>query len=159
MMMVQKVPLTHKGFQNLQDELKKLKDERPHIRNALEEARKLGDFSENAELDAARDRQGFVEGRIKELEDKIARADVIDITKMSGTQIRFGATVTLFDEDSEDILTYQIVGDEEADIKAGLLSISSPLSRALIGKNKGESCEIRTPRGQKYYEIRDVLYA
>lgn len=157
---MEKLPTTAEGLQQLKDELKHLKNvERHAVIKAISEAREHGDLSENAEYHAARERQGFIEGRIKELEDKVARADVIDISKLSGTDIKFGATVTLVDEETEEKMTYQIVGVDEADIKKGLLSISSPLARALIGKSVGDTCDITTPgRGHKSYEIIEVLY-
>lgn len=152
--------MTAGGLQRLQEELKVLKGvERHAVIKAISEAREHGDLSENAEYHAARERQGFIEGRIKELENKIARAEVIDISKLSGKVIKFGATVTLSDEDTSDKMTYQIVGIDEADVKKGLLSISSPLARALIGKTVGDSCDIVTPKqGHKFYEIIDVVY-
>ena len=152
-------PMTTEGFQKLQAELTHLKTvERHAVIKAISEAREHGDLSENAEYHAARERQGFIEGRIKELEDKIARAEVIDINSLSGQSIAFGATVTLNDEETGEEITYQIVGADEADIKQGLLSIQSPLARALIGKAKGDSCDINTPKGQKSYEIIGVSY-
>lgn len=157
---MEKLPMTAGGLQRLQEELKVLKGvERHAVIKAISEAREHGDLSENAEYHAARERQGFIEGRIKELENKIARAEVIDISKLSGKVIKFGATVTLSDEDTSDKMTYQIVGIDEADVKKGLLSISSPLARALIGKTVGDSCDIVTPKqGHKFYEIIDVVY-
>lgn len=155
-----KLPITANGLSRLQDELKHLKNvERQAVIKAIAEAREHGDLSENAEYHSARERQGFIEGRIKELEDKIARADVIDVSKLSGNDIKFGASVTLVDEDNDQEMTYQIVGIDEADIKKGLLSISSPLARALIGKSLGDSCEVTTPgNGHKSYEILKVSY-
>lgn len=155
-----KLPMTAHGLQKLQDELKHLKNvERHDIIKAISEAREHGDLSENAEYHAAREQQGFIEGRIKELEDKIARAEVIDISKLSGKDIKFGAKVTLIDDDTEEKFTYQIVGIDEADITKGLLSIGSPLARALIGKSVGETCDITTPgKGYKSYEILEVVY-
>lgn len=152
--------MTAVGLRNLQEELKYLKNvERNAVIKAISEAREHGDLSENAEYHAARERQGFIEGRIKELEDKIARAEVIDISKLSGKDIKFGATVTLVEDESGDQHTYQIVGVDEADIKKGLISIISPLARALIGKNEGDSCDITTPgKGHKSYEILEVVY-
>ena len=157
---MQKFPMTPNGFKKLQDELKHLKNvERHAVIKAIAEAREHGDLSENAEYHAAREKQGFIEGRIKELEGKIAGADVIDVAKLSGDDIKFGATITLIDEDTEDKLTYQIVGADEADIKQGLLSVLSPLARALIGKAVGDSCEITTPgKGHKAYEVVEVIY-
>ena len=152
--------MTSEGLQRLQDELKNLKTvERRAVIKAISEAREHGDLSENAEYHAARERQGFIEGRIKELEHKVACAEVIDVKSLSGTIIKFGATVRLSDEETGDEATYQIVGVDEADIKQGLLSVNSPLARALIGKTVGESCDINTPKnGHKYYEIIEVLY-
>jgi transcription elongation factor GreA len=157
---MEKLPMTASGLQRLQDELKTLKSvERRAVIKAIAEAREHGDLSENAEYHAARERQGFIEGRIKELEDKIARAEVIDITSLSGKFIKFGATVTLSDEETGEKMTYQIVGVDEADVKNGLLSISSPLARALIGKTIGDSCDIVTPKqGNKFYEIMEVAF-
>lgn len=155
-----KFPMTPNGLKKLQDELKHLKNvERHAVIKAIAEAREHGDLSENAEYHAAREKQGFIEGRIKELEGKVAGADVIDVAKLSGDDIKFGATITLIDEDTEEKLTYQIVGVDEADIKQGLLSVLSPLARALIGKAVGDSCEITTPgKGHKSYEVVEVIY-
>ena len=157
---MEKLPMTAGGLKGLQDELKHLKNvERHAVIKAISEAREHGDLSENAEYHAARERQGFIEGRIKELEDKIARAEVIDISKLSGDDVKFGATVTLVDDDTNEKTTYQIVGIDEADIKKGLLSIGSPLARALIGKSIGDVCDIATPgKGHKSYEIVEVSY-
>src|SRR5690348_17163284 len=143
-----KIPMTIDGFQRLEVELKQLKSvQRPAIIRAIAEAREHGDISENAEYTAARERQSFIEGRIGELEDKISRAEVIDVSKLSGKVIKFGAKVTLADEDTDEENTYQIVGAEEADIDQGRLSVTSPLARALIGKQTGDSVEVTTPRG------------
>jgi len=152
--------MTAGGLQRLQEELKHLKNvERHAVIKAIAEAREHGDLSENAEYHAARERQGFIEGRIKELEGKVARAEVIDVSKLSGPDIKFGATVTLVDDETDEKITYQIVGVDEADIKKSLLSISSPLARALIGKSTGDSCDITTPgKGHKSYEILEVAY-
>jgi len=157
---MEKLPMTAGGLLRLQEELKHLKNvERHAVIKAISEAREHGDLSENAEYHAARERQGFIEGRIHELEDKIARAEVIDVSKLSGTDIKFGATVTLIDEETEEKITYQIVGVDESDIKKGLLSINAPLARALIGKSIGDTCDITTPgKGQKSYEILKVSY-
>lgn len=156
-MTTDKVPMTMPGYQRLEEELKHLRSvERPAIIKAIAEAREHGDLSENAEYHAAREKQSFVEGRIQDLEDKIGRAEVIDVSKLSGKTVMFGATITLIDEDTEEKVTYQVVGDEESDIKKGLLSISSPLARALIGKEKGESVEVNTPKGPKSYEIVEI---
>ena len=146
--------MTMEGFLRLEAELKHLKStERPSVIRAIAEARDHGDLSENAEYHAARERQSFIEGRVAELEDKIARAEVIDVSKLSGKQVTFGATVTIADEDTDEKLTYQIVGQDEADIKTGRLSIGAPLARALIGKTVGDSAEVMTPGGAKSYEI------
>lgn len=154
-----KIPMTARGFQLLEEELKQLRSiERPAIIKAIAEAREHGDLSENAEYHAAREKQSFVEGRIMDLEAKVGLAEVIDVSKLSGTTIKFGATITLVDEDTEEEVVYQLVGDEESDIKKGLLSISSPLARALIGKQKGESVEVNTPKGSKSYEIVKVAF-
>ncbi len=154
-----KVPMTASGYDNLVEELKRLKtSDRPEVIRAIAEAREHGDLSENAEYHAARERQSFIEGRLAELEDKISRAEVIDVSKLSGATVKFGATVTLADEDTDEKATYQIVGEDEADIKSRRLSITSPLARALIGKQKGESVEVTTPRGAKSYEIIKVAF-
>ena len=154
-----KVPMTAAGFQRLQEELKHLKgSERPAIIRAIAEAREHGDLSENAEYHAARERQSFIEGRLAELEDKISRAEVIDVSKLSGRQVKFGATVTLVDEDTDEKAAYQIVGQDESDIKTKRLSITSPLARALIGKQVGETVEVSTPGGSKSYEIVKVQF-
>ncbi len=150
--------MTRAGFAALDEELKTLKSvERPSVIRAIAEAREHGDLSENAEYHAARERQSFIEGRIKELEGILSLADVIDPTKLSGP-IKFGATVTLLDEDSEEEKTYQIVGEAEADIERGLLNIRSPLARALIGKDEGDSVEVRTPGGERSYEVVSIRY-
>ncbi len=154
-----KIPMTADGLARLEAELKHLKSvERPTIIRAIAEARDHGDLSENAEYHAARERQSFIEGRVGELEDKISRAEVIDVSKLSGKVIKFGAKVTLADEDTGDESTYQIVGTEEADIDQGRLSVTSPLARALIGKQTGDAVEVTTPRGSKAYEITKVRY-
>lgn len=156
---MEKVYMTPKGYQILEDELKKLKfDERPAIVNAIAEARALGDLSENAEYHYAKDKQGFIEGRIRELESKLSRAEVIDITKLSGTSVKFGSTVTIYDEASDEEVTYKIVGIDEADVKKKLLSIGAPLARALIGKEVGDEVKLQTPSGTKEYEIVKVQY-
>ena len=154
---MQKVPMTAAGYSQLQDELKTLKTvERPAVIKALSEAREHGDLSENAEYHAARERQSFIEGRVLELEDMISRADVIDVSKLSGDAIKFGATVTLADEDTDEKTTYQIVGANEGDVRAGRLSITAPLARVLIGKSVGDSVEVTTPSGSRSYEVMDV---
>ncbi len=156
---MQRIPMTADGYARLEEELRHLKAiERPAVIRAIAEAREHGDLSENAEYHAARERQSFIEGRLGELEDKISRADVIDVGKLSGKQIKFGATVTLVDEDTDEKTAYQIVGQDEADIKTKLLSITSPLARALIGKQVGESVEVVTPGGSKVYEIVKVQF-
>lgn len=151
--------MTAAGYNRLQEELKHLKTtERPNVIKAIAEAREHGDLSENAEYHAARERQSFIEGRVSELEDKISRAEVIDPAKLSGGSVKFGATVTLADEDTDEESTYQIVGQDESDIKNGFLSITSPLARALIGKNTGDSVEVSTPGGSKMYEVVSVEF-
>ncbi|MEM1346126.1 MAG: transcription elongation factor GreA [Pseudomonadota bacterium] len=154
-----KVPMTKPGYDALNAELKTLKEiERPAIIRAIAEAREHGDLSENAEYHSAREKQSFIEGRIKELEGMIGRADVIDPSKMSGTTIRFGAHVRLIDEDTEEEKSYQIVGEPEADINAGRLNMNSPLARSLIGKDEGDSVEVVTPGGGRTYEVLSVRY-
>jgi len=154
-----KLPMTVEGFNRLQEELKRLKStERPAIIRAIAEARTHGDISENAEYHAARERQSFIEGRLAELEDKIARAEVIDVSKLSGSAVKFGATVTLADEETDEEQTFRIVGEDEADIKDGRLSVTSPLARALIGKGQGDNVEVSTPRGNRSYEVVTVAY-
>ena len=155
---MEKIPLTKQGYAKLDAELKHLKSEaRPNIIRAIAEAREHGDLSENAEYHAAREQQSHIEGRIAELEGIIGRADVIDVTKMNGS-IKFGATVRIVDEDTDEERTYQIVGEAEADIENGRLNIKSPLARALIGKEVGDSVEVKTPGGTRDYEILDVKY-
>ncbi len=157
--MMNKEPMTAAGHSRLQSELKRLKrEERPAIIKAISEAREHGDLSENAEFHAAKERQAIVEGRVADLEDKLRRADIIDVAKLSGDDIMFGAIVTLADDDTDEESTYRIVGSEEADIRSGLLSITSPLARALIGKTSGDSVEVRTPSGERAYEIVKVQY-
>lgn len=156
---MEKVPMTAAGYNRLQEELKHLKTvERPAVIKAIAEAREHGDLSENAEYHAARERQSFIEGRVSELEDKISRAEVIDPAKLSGKTVKFGATVTLADEDTDEESVYQIVGQDESDVKARLLSITSPLARALIGKSVGDSVEVATPGGSKMYEVVSVEF-
>ncbi len=150
--------MTRAGHTALDAELKKLKsEERPAVIKAIAEAREHGDLSENAEYHAAREKQSFIEGRIKELESLLSLAEVIDPTKLSGT-VKFGATVELVDEDTDEEKTYQIVGEAEADIERGLLNIKSPLARSLIGKDAGDSVEVKTPGGEKSYEILSIKY-
>lgn len=152
--------MTAGGFAALEKELKQRQQvERPRIISAISEARAHGDLSENAEYHAAKEQQSLNEGRIAELEDKISRAEVIDVSKLSGDVVKFGATVTLVDEDTEEEKVWQIVGDSEADAKAGRISISSPVARALIGKKKGASVEVVTPKGARSFEIADVRWA
>ncbi len=154
---MEKVPMTGEGYSTLDEELKRLKtEERPSVIAAISEARAHGDLSENAEYHAAKERQGWIEGRIAEIEDKMARAQVIDVSKLSGTQVKFGATVTVLDEDTEDEARYQIVGEHEADIKKGRLALTSPLARGMIGKETGDVVEVATPNGIKAYEILKV---
>ena len=149
--------MTVQGYKSLDDELKRLKStERPNVIAAIAEARSHGDLSENAEYHAAKERQGWIEGQIAEIEDKLSRAQVIDVSKLSGGQIKFGATVTVIDEDTEEEGHYQVVGDHEADVKSGKISLSSPLSRAMIGKEVGDVVEVVTPGGVKAYEITKV---
>ncbi|MES1150607.1 MAG: transcription elongation factor GreA [Dongia sp.] len=154
-----KIPMTSDGFDRLEEELKQLKSvERPAIIRAIAEAREHGDISENAEYHAARERQSFIEGRVLELEDKISRAEVIDVSKLSGKVIKFGATVTLIDEDTDEKSAYQIVGEDEADIKSKRLAITAPLARALVGKTVGDTVEVTTPGGSKSYEVSKVQF-
>jgi transcription elongation factor GreA len=154
---MEKVPMTAGGYNSLDEELKRLKTlERPAVIAAISEARAHGDLSENAEYHAAKERQGWIEGRIAEIEDKISRAQVIDVSKLSGDTVKFGATVSLVDEDTEEDARYQVVGDHEADVREGRISLSSPLSRAMIGKAVGDVVEVSTPGGIKAYEITKV---
>jgi transcription elongation factor GreA len=154
-----KIPLTAGGFARLEQELKQLKSvERPAVIQAIAEARAHGDLSENAEYSAAREKQSFIEGRILELEATVSRADIIDIAAMSGDMVKFGATVTLIDEETEESVTYQIVGDLEADITKGRIAVSAPIARAIIGKKKGVSVEVVAPKGMRFYEIAEVVF-
>ena len=156
-MTMERVPMTIEGFRTLEAELQRLKsEERPRIIQAISDARAHGDLSENAEYHAAKEQQGFNEARVADIEDRISRADVIDTSKLSGTTIKFGATVTLVDEDTEKKAVWQIVGEPEADAKKGRISITSPLARALIGKKKGSTVEVNAPGGAKAYEITKV---
>ena len=158
-MSFEKVPMTEEGYAALETEIKHLKTvERPRIIRAIEEARAHGDLSENAEYHAAKEAQGMNEARVAELEDKFSRADVIDVSKLSGDTIKFGATIVILDEDTEEEQKYQIVGEIEADVKAGKIAINSPIARALIGKKAGDVVEVVTPRGHKSYEIIDVKF-
>ena len=155
--MVEKIPMTHAGYVALENDLKHRQQvERPRIIEQIAEARSHGDLSENAEYHAAKEQQSHNEGMIAEIEDKLARAEVIDVSKLSGDTIKFGATVTLVDEDTEQKKVWQIVGEPEADAKKGRISVTSPLARALIGKKKGASVEVVTPGGAKAYEITKI---
>ena len=155
---MEKIPLTARGFAKLDAELRQLKSvERPAVIAAIAEAREHGDLSENAEYHAARERQSFIEGRIRELDATIGRSEVIDPSRFTGP-VKFGATVVIVDEDTEESKTYQIVGEQEASIEQGLLNLKSPLARALIGKEPGDSVEVRTPGGVRSYEIRTVSF-
>jgi transcription elongation factor GreA len=157
--MSNRIPMTPEGHARLSAELKRLKTtERPAVIKAIAAAREHGDLSENAEYHAARERQGFIEGRVIELEDKLSRAEVIGLGTLSGSKIMFGAKVKLVDEETNEETSYQVVGPEEADIQAGLLSIQSPLAQALIGKEAGDHVEVSTPRGTRYFEILEVSY-
>jgi len=152
-----KIPMTVGGQKALDEELRRLKsEERPAVIAAISEAREHGDLSENAEYHAAKERQGYIEGRVQELEDKLARAQVIDVTKMGGATVKFGATVTVLDEDTEEQATYQIVGEDEADVRSGKISISSPIARSMINKEVGDVAEVNAPGGLKSYEIMKV---
>jgi transcription elongation factor GreA len=156
---MERVPMTAEGYERLEAELRKLKTEaRPAVIRALSDAREHGDLSENAEYHAARERQGFVEARVRELEDKVSRAQVIDVSKLSGNTVKFGATVTLAEEESGEETTYQIVGADESDISQGRLSITAPLARAMIQKSVGDIATVQTPGGSKSYEIVAVAF-
>ena len=160
MVQLDKIPMTPAGQAALEAELKqRQQEERPRIVEAIAEARSHGDLSENAEYHSAKEAQSHNEGRIAELEDKLSRAEVIDVSKLSGSTVMFGATVTLVDEDTEEKKVYQIVGESEADVKAGKVSITSPTARALIGKKKGDTVEVNTPGGGKSYEILKVSFS
>jgi transcription elongation factor GreA len=154
------LPITKRGAEKLKEELHRLKTvDRPWVIGAIAEARAQGDLSENAEYDAAKDRQGFIEGRIQEIEGKLSAAQIIDPTQLdAGGRVVFGATVDLEDEDSGDKVTYQIVGEDEADLKLGLINVSSPIGRALIGKEEGATAEVQAPGGVRHYEIVAVRY-
>jgi len=155
---MEKILMTRAGTAVLDDELRNLKSvERPSVIRAIAEAREHGDLSENAEYHSAREKQSFIEGRIKELEAVLSRAEVIDPAKLSGS-VKFGATVALVDEDTEEERTYQIVGEPEADLEKGLLNIKSPLARAMIGKEEGDTVDVKTPGGHKSYEILTIRY-
>ena len=156
---MEKVPMTEGSYQKLDEEIKLLKGpERQRIIKAIAEAREHGDLSENAEYHAAKEQQSHNEGRILELEDMLNRAEIIDISSLSGDSVKFGATVSLVDENTDEEMTYQIVGDYEANVEEGRISISSPIARGLIGKETGDSVEVRTPGGSKFYEILDVKF-
>ena len=156
---MERIPMTAAGYKSLEDELNQLKTvERHAIIKMIAEARAHGDLSENAEYHAAKERQSFIEGRVMELEDQIGRAEVIDVSKMTGSTVKFGATVTLEDEDTGEKRKYQIVGDVESDAKHGRISLSSPIARALIGKGKGDTVEVSTPGGTRSYEILKVEF-
>ncbi|OEU62356.1 MAG: transcription elongation factor GreA [Desulfuromonadales bacterium C00003094] len=157
--MSRSIPMTDESYITLQEELKRLvRVERPKVVQDIAEARDHGDLSENAEYDAAKNRQGFIEGRIKELNDKIARAEVITPSSLTGDKVLFGATVTLYDIDIENEVTYQIVGEDEADIKKGKISVTSPVGRALIGRLVDSEVRVVVPSGEKIYEITDIRY-
>ena len=156
---MERLPMTASGFSRLEDELKELRSTaRPSVIQAIATAREHGDLSENAEYHAAKEQQSLIEGRIAELADKLGRAEIIDVTTISGRQIKFGATIRLADEDTDEETSYQIVGEDESSIEDGRLSISAPLARALIGKEQGDSIEVTTPGGSKAYEVIDVTY-
>ncbi|MGB0934542.1 MAG: transcription elongation factor GreA [Alphaproteobacteria bacterium] len=158
-MVTEKIPITNTGFEKLEAELRQLKTvERPNVIQAIAEARAHGDLSENAEYHAARERQGFIEGRIAELENKIPRMDVYNPVEMSGEKAVFGATITVYEEESDSEKTYQIVGADESDIESGKLSISSPMARALIGKETGDEAEVKTPNGPRHYEVVSIEF-
>src|SRR5438128_103133 len=158
-MATERVPMTVEGFKKLEAELHRLKaEERPRIIQQIADAREHGDLSENAEYHAAKDAQGQNEAKVAEIEDKIGRGDVIDTSKLSGNTVKFGATVSLEDEDSGDKVKYRIVGEHEANVREGKISINSPIARALIGKSKGDSAEVTTPKGTRSYEILKVEY-
>ncbi len=157
--MNQRIPITRQGLTQLEEELRQLKSvARPEVIRAIAEAREHGDLSENAEYHAARERQSFIEGRLAVLEDRISRSEVIDVSGLSGDTVKFGATVSLIDEDTDEKLTYQLVGELEADVKDGRMAINAPLARALIGKMAGESVEVITPNGEKIYEILKIKF-
>ena len=157
---MEKIPMTHKGFAALEAELKRRQqEERPRIIQAIQEARAHGDLSENAEYHSAKEAQSMNEGRVADLEDKISRADIIDVSKLSGDTVKFGVTVTLLDAETRQKKVYQIVGEVEADVKAGRVSIASPVARALIGKKVGEAVEVNTPGGGKTYEVVKIAFA
>jgi transcription elongation factor GreA len=154
--MAEPVPMTPQGAQKLRDELARLKEERPKISREIGVAREHGDLKENAEYHAAKDRQGMIEARIKDIEDKLARAEIIDPAKLSGDRVRFGATVKVTNLDTDEETSYQIVGADEADINAGTISVSAPLARALIGKSTGDEVVVNLPAGKRRYEIAEI---
>lgn len=156
---MEKIPMTLEGFDRLTEELRRLKaEDRPAVIQAIAEARAHGDLSENAEYAAAKEKQGFIEGRIAELTDKLGRAEVIDVKALSGDTIKFGATVTVADDETGDEKTYQIVGADEGNLEAGRISLSSPIARALMGKKQGAMIEVTTPKGTKSYEVLNVKF-
>jgi transcription elongation factor GreA len=156
---MERIPMTAAGYKSLEEEVNQLKNvDRHEVIKMIAEARAHGDLSENAEYHAAKERQSFIEGRVMELEDQIGRADVIDVSKLSGNSVKFGATVTLVDEDSDEKRKFQIVGDVESDARNGRISISSPIARALIGKSKGDTVEVAAPGGARSYEILKVEF-
>jgi len=156
---MERIPMTAEGYGRLEEELKRLKTvERPDVIKSISAAREHGDLAENAEYHAARERQSFIEGRVRELQDKLGRAEVIDVSKLSGKEIKFGATVTLADEETDEKKTYQLVGADEADVNNGRLSITSPVARALIGRGIGDSVHVNTPNGGRSYEIMKINY-
>lgn len=157
--MSERYPVTPEGFEKLNSELRELKSvERPQIIKAISSARELGDLSENAEYHSAKEKQGFIEAKIADLEEKISRAEVIDITKLDGSDVKFGATVKLCNLETDQSITYRIVGVDEADIKKGYISFTSPISKSLIGKKTGDVVDVNTPGGVKSYEVMEVLY-
>lgn len=157
--MTDKVPMTMRSYEKLEEELKRLRGvDRLAVVKAIAEAREHGDLSENAEYHAAREKQSFIEGRIQELEDKLSRSEVIDVSKLDGKTVKFGATIVLVDNDTDEEVKYQIVGEDEADIKTGLLSITSPLARALINKTIKDTVEVTTPKGGKSYEVVKITF-
>jgi transcription elongation factor GreA len=156
---MEKVPMTVAGYAALEEELRRRQQiERPRIIQAISEARAHGDLSENAEYHAAKESQSLNEGRIAEIEDKLSRAEVIDVSKLSGSTVKFGATVTVLDEETEEEKRYQIVGEAEANVKDGRISVTSPIARALIGKKAGDTVEVKTPKGGRSYEILTVAF-
>ena len=156
---MERIPMTAEGHARLETELKRLKTvERPDVIKSLSAAREHGDLAENAEYHAARERQSFIEGRVRELEDKLSRAEIIDVSKLSGKDVKFGATVTVADEETDEKKTYQLVGADEADVNNGRLSITSPVARALIGRGIGDSVHVNTPNGGRSYEVIKINY-